>query len=129
VPPLPGVYNSSFTVGGTVGGFDVRGDQGSYIAPVEANQTVEPIPWSQSYSVVRHYGGLNPHKRQYRGVVYLQSDFDVLALLVGGTGNLVTPRQPSAVLAALDRVDPGPDFDRTDPLGLISVQLSFTLLQ
>jgi hypothetical protein len=126
MPPPPGLYNSTFTVGSVVAGFDIRTNGYSNI--VEANQTVEPIPWAQSYSVVRQSGGLLPHKRQYRAIVYTEDDLITLALQVSMVGSLATPRE-GAVQAALDRIERGPDTDPSDPDGQTVIQVSFTILQ
>jgi len=128
MPPFPGLYNSTFTAGGVPCGFDVRGEGGSYQAPVEANQTVESIPWAQTYSVVRHYAGIKPLTRQYRALVYTTEDMIALAIRVGATGTLLTPRQQS-VTASLDKIDPWGDYDRSVPDGALSILLSFTLLE
>ena len=122
-----GNYNSTFVVSGTTAGFDVRGESGSYSSTVEANQTVEAIPWAQTYSVVRHYAGLTPHKRNYRVLFWAEADFITMALAVGATGTLTTPRE-GGVTAALDRIERGQDNDRSTPTGMTSANLYFTLL-
>ena len=121
-----GNYNATFIVATIPYGFDVRTN--GYTGPVEANRTVEPIPWAQVYSVVRQDGGLLPHTRQYRALVYLEQDFINLAVQVHKVGTLTTPREGS-VLAALEKVERGQDVDPTTPTGMTTVQMDFTILQ
>jgi hypothetical protein len=121
-------YNANFTVGATVAGFDV--ETNGYSSTVEANKTVRAIPWSQVYSVVLQRGGLNPHVRSYRALVYTEADFIQLALLVNvAAGVLITPREPTGVQANLDLFRRGQSTDRGSVTGLTEVELSFTILQ
>lgn len=119
----PAVYEATF---GSAG-FDIM--QGGYASTVEGNRTVRAIPWSNVYSVVIQRGGRNPMTRQYRALVYYETDFVALAILVNvGALILTTPRE-QAVLANLDTFARGQFIDWTTPTGATAVDLTFTILQ
>lgn len=134
MPPLPapdppligGNYYAVFATANGAFGFDVR--RNGYSSTVEANRRIIAIPWAQGYSVVVQRGGLNPHVRRYRALVYTESDFIGLALQVNVAGTLQTPRE-GPVLANLDSMSRGDTLDPTIPTGATAVDLVFTPLQ
>ena len=133
-----GLYGSSFTVGGTVYGFDVQTN--SYGEDTQANVTIRAIPWSDTYTIIvqgvpASGGGPIGSKavtRNYRAVVYSETDYLNLRGQRGQQGLVLTPREVGlgtgyqAVLMEVKRSD---RQDPTNPAGPQTIEISFTMLQ
>jgi hypothetical protein len=132
-------YLSNFTVGGVAYGFDVR--TSGYGESTDANLTIEPIPWAQTYTVVVQGAaapggttGSMPVMRQYRAIVYTEVDYLLLRGQRGQQGILLTPREGGvgssgaarpAVLTKCDRAD---FQDPNTPIGSVTIMVVFVML-
>lgn len=122
-------YQASFTVGATAYGFDIR--TSSYGEDTQANVTIRPVPYAQTYTIVVQSGGSMPVTRTYRAVVYTEDAYLNLRGQRGAIGNLITPREPvrSAVLTDCRRSDmQAINFTTSSASGLQTIELSFTML-
>jgi hypothetical protein len=118
-------YNSNFIVSALTYGFDVRTD--GYTRRIEANRTIRVIPFSPTYAVTVQTAGINPKEREYRLIFYTEVAFQAMMNLVGATGVLTTPREPSAN-AYLDSCESDDMTNSTTATGELTARLHFTLV-
>lgn len=127
LPDIPtAIYENSFLVGALNVGFDIR--QQGYGETVGSNATVRPIPWAASYTVVIQVGGLQPITRQYRAVVWSETDYGALRSVVGQFGALTTQREGGPQAAMLNSIRRSDMQSQVDPKGAVTVDLEFIMM-
>lgn len=131
-------YLSSFTVNGVQYGFDVQTN--SYGEDTEANVNVRAIPWSGTYKIIAQGVAPSPGAnigskavtRDYKAVVYSETDYLNIRGQRGQTGTLLTPRETgiadAGYQAVLMQCRRGDKQDPTDPAGPLTISLKFTML-
>lgn len=134
MPQLPGAYQATFVVNSIVYGFDIL--QSAYGESTEANLTIRAMPWAPSYTVIVQGAastqgasiGSKAVTRNYRCLVYTETDYLNLRGQRGQIGTLTTPRQ-SALLAILTDCKRANFQDPTDVTGPQTIEVNFTMLQ